>query len=313
MRAVIIRFSSLGDVVLSTAVVQALTDAEWEIGFVTLPQYASLFKEDPRILKIFKFDGFASTAKAIKEFLPDWVVDLHRNQRSIVLSGLLGAKIVRTSKRNISRRMLVAFGLGSRKPQSVVDMQLKTLEKLGIFNNSSLPKIFPTQQGLFSAKEKLQGVKKPIAILHPGAKHPLKKWGTENFEKLSKSLIEKGFSVVIIDESENLDDVIYIKNLSLEELVGTIAQADIFIGNDSGPVHIAAALNIPTLSIFGPTHPALGFVPRGKNADYITADLPCSPCTLHGSGKCKFKTQKCFDEITPEMVIAKAMELWSKR
>ncbi|MCD6417958.1 glycosyltransferase family 9 protein [bacterium] len=309
MKAIVIRFSSLGDVVLSTAVVESLSDAGWEVGFVTLPKYCDIFKNDPRISKIFPFDGFRSTAQDIKDFSPDLIVDLHKNQRSILLSAMIDAKKIRADKRNIERRLLVALKIGDRSPKSIVDVQLKTMEKMGMSAEGYLPKIFPTQYGIKFAAEKLKNLKKPIAMLHSGARHSLKNWGDERFKRLAELLEDKGFSIVFLSQSDVFDGFFQSGGLSLEELIGIIQQADCFVGNDSGPVHIAAALGVPSLSIFGPTHPALGFIPRGKNADYITADLKCSPCTLHGEGKCKFDRQLCFEKITPEMVLHKVIEL----
>ena len=316
MKAVVIRFSSLGDVVLATAPVEALHRAGWEIGFVTKPQYAPLFLDDNRISQIFEFNGILSTAQKIRSFKPDWVIDLQRTGRSMILSGLLGAKVIRTTKWSLERRLLVGLGKGDRTPKSVVDAHLAALARLGISHIGALPKVFPTSKGLSFAHDFIGHIKKPIAAIHPGAKHSLKNWGNERFLRLSEILAEQGFSVIIISDELPLAyplPVQFTGQLSLEELVGILAHSDLFIGNDSGPVHIASALEVPSLSIFGPTHPSLGFAPRGKYAAYITEDVACSPCTLHGDGACKFDKQKCFDSLTSELVAKKAIEIFKSK
>lgn len=313
MRAVVIRFSSLGDVVLSTAVVQALSEAEWEIAFLTKNQYVPLLKHDPRIETVIKWDGFFATARRIKAFQPDWVIDLHANQRSFLLSSLIGVPVCRTRKHSIRRRMIVTLSAGDRRPKSVVDMHLDAISKIGIANKTAHPRVFVSNDAKQSSKKRLVGVEKPIAMLHCGAKHPLKNWGQKRFARLAKILEENGFSVVMLACGNDTKETLSVNNIMLEELVGLISFADLFVGNDSGPVHIAASLNVPTLAIFGPTHPALGFVPVGEFADYITADVPCSPCTLHGRGKCRKKSQQCFDLLTPTAIAEKAIKTYYKK
>ncbi|RKZ29816.1 hypothetical protein DRQ33_08450, partial [bacterium] len=132
------------------------------------------------------------------------------------------------------------------------------------------------------------------------------------FIQLTKLFRENGFSVMLIGEGDNKPGIRWSDKISLETLVGLISFSRIFVGNDSGPAHIAGALGIPTVSIFGPTHPALGFTPRGRYVTYVSAELECSPCTIHGKGKCKFKTRKCFDMITPEQVFEKAIKIYEK-
>lgn len=313
MKAVVIRLSSLGDVVLSTAVLQILFDANWELGFVTRPEYIPLFYSDPRISDIFGFDGFLKTAEQIRSFNPDRVLDLQRSQRSMLLSGLLGKPVSRTRKRSIPRRAMVMLGLGDRRPRSVIDIQINALRNMGIDNanteSNSLPKLYPSESGSDFGQKIVSKLSKPIAVLHPGARHPLKKWGYERFLALATLLSQRGFSVLIIADDNKFDERIT-GRLELQQLVGLLSCAELFVGNDSGPVHIAASLGTPTLSIFGPTHPALGFAPRGQFANSITADLSCSPCTLHGSGKCRLKSQRCFQLLSPEFVAEKAIEVY---
>ena len=144
MRAAIIRFSSLGDIVLSTSVVGALANTGWAIAFITKRQYAPLLRHDPRIQTVIEFDGFQQTARKIKEFQPDLIIDLHRSMRSTILSGFTGIRVVRANKHSIRRRLLVQFGIGNRAPKSVADLYSHTLRKLNINSDIVLPKLFPT-------------------------------------------------------------------------------------------------------------------------------------------------------------------------
>ena len=312
-RAVVIRLSSLGDVVLASAVVEALSRAKWEIAFLTRPQYAPLYRTDPRIAKLIEFHSLKQAVREIKSFDPSHVVDLQVNQRTFAITACAGRPVIRTPKRNFQRRLCVWFGIGDKTPRSVVDDHLAAVESgLGVVSSGILPGIYPSPAGLVRAEALLSKLPAPIAAIHPGAKHPLKRWGEHRFRALAKILAERGFSVLFIDDDTYEDDFFHTGKISLEVLVGLLDRVSLFVGNDSGPTHVAAALGTPTVAIFGPTHPCLGFVPRGEYATYVYSRVECSPCTLHGEGKCKFGSRKCFEEITPEMVAGVGTELYEK-
>ncbi|MCD6594232.1 glycosyltransferase family 9 protein [bacterium] len=311
-KASIIRFSSLGDVILATAVIEALNNYGWDISFLTKPQYAPLFENDRRLSSLFEFVSLKKTISEIQSYAPDWIIDLQVNFRTSIISAMTGIPVIRTDKKTFDRRLLTRFKIGEKKPQSVVDYHLKAIEKVGIYAPNTLPKIFPTKNGICIAKKIVSDLEKPLVILHPDAKYPLKRWGKQNFIRLADLFAEHGFNAIIIGKGVDSSRIKWVDEISLETLVGLISLGDIFVGNDSGPTHMAGALGIPTIAIFGPTHPALGFVPRGKFTAYITSNVDCSPCTLHGRGKCKFDTRKCFDKIKPQNVFDSAIELYNK-
>jgi len=314
MKAVIIRFSSLGDVVLTSATVEALNHAGAEIAFVTKPQYTPLFTEDPRIKRIIPLSTIGRVLSEIKDFKPDFIIDLHGTMRSLLVSFLSSGKTIRTKKHSLSRRILVKYGIGKKQPRSVVEDHLKAISKLGISMENIYPKLYPSQKGLSEAKKRLANIpKNELVIIHPYARYPLKAWDREKFQILAENFTKAGFNVIFISDGINKPPVYYANNLTLEGLVGIISMGDIFIGNDSGPSHIAAALELATVTIFGPSHPALGFKPNGKHATFVASQVGCSPCTLHGKSKCKYKTRLCFDSITPDIVFEKAMFMYKQK
>jgi len=310
-RAFIIRLSSLGDVVLSTGAIEALKRNDWEIGFLTKPQYSPLLFEDKRVTTLFEYSSMKDTLDDLKAFSPDWIIDLQVNFRTVLLASLAKIPTIRTEKHTLKRRLITKFNKGERSPHSVVDDFLSTLEKIGVRTQEVLPKLNPTTSGVDKAK-KIIPTRRPIAAIHPDARYQFKNWGCDNFIKLANLLVKNGFSVVFIGDGDDTDNIKWSGAISLQELVGILSLVDLFVGNDSGPTHIAASLETPTIAIFGPTHPALGFVPRGKFTDFVYSELDCSPCTLHGRGECKFKIKKCFNSILPKNVLEKALNLFEK-
>ena len=100
--------------------------------------------------------------------------------------------------------------------------------------------------------------------------------------------------------------------LPLGKLASLIQRCDCLITNDSGPMHIAEALQVPVVAIFGPTHPKLGFAPIGQHNVVLGANVECSPCSLHGERKCHKKTRLCMDLITADMVVEAVEDLLKK-
>ena len=91
--------------------------------------------------------------------------------------------------------------------------------------------------------------------------------------------------------------------IDLDVTVAAIARMRCLVTNDSGPMHIAGALGVPFVAVFGPTHPDLGFVPGYPSGHILHSGAFCSPCSVHGARPCRMKRRFCMDDITWEMVI----------
>lgn len=121
-------------------------------------------------------------------------------------------------------------------------------------------------------------------VMHTGAGQPVRAWPRERFADLASRLRATGWTVTVLDDT--LAD--------LDQLLDVLATADRFIGNDSGPGHLAALLGVPTFTIFGPQLPEL-FAPRHPQAAWIAgADCVYKPCFDH----CRFATPHCLLEVT---------------
>ena len=186
------------------------------------------------------------------------------------------------------------------------------------------PQIFPNQKDENSLRDFLieKRIEKDDIVvgIHPGARWETKRWNEEKFAEVCRLLNQRQEVKVILfgDQTDQevieritarVEDQKALKavNLALRELVSLINRCDCFVTNDSGPMHIASALGVPVVAIFGPTHPKLGFSPIGSANAVLTANVECSPCSLHGERRCKKKSRYCMDLIEPEMV-AEAVE-----
>jgi len=216
------------------------------------------------------------------------------------------------------RGVLLTKGVGLKKQEDCshqVNYYLGLISGLGL--KTSPPKIsLPiTQEEKREAKEVLLSLnvdlKRPLIILHPGASYgPAKRWHTEKYAELAILLQDRKKADVLItgspDEAELAESIASFMtkkplNLagktSLRLLAGLISHADLFITNDSGPMHMANAMKIPAIAIFGPTDPSLTG-PFQQPAAIIKKDVPCWPCSYR---ECPFD-HRCMINIDPEEV-----------
>ena len=165
---------------------------------------------------------------------------------------------------------------------------------------------------------------KKLVGIHAGSAWPTKCWPMEYFvELISKLQTQLGVQVVLVGGGKQDTDLgekicqlaqghaaSLCGKTSLADLMALMKHLSLFITNDSGPMHIATAFEVPTLAIFGPTTRELGFFPYGQGHRVMEIkDLECRPCALHGGKKCPLGHFKCMKGITPEEVFKNAKEM----
>jgi ADP-heptose:LPS heptosyltransferase len=194
----------------------------------------------------------------------------------------------------------------------LVDHHLSSIKALGISSISSSPKIFLRQEDKRWAQEYFQKKGWSLAgiiAIHPGAGSRKKVWPSHRFASLGRMLKQRGKKLFVIqgpaDDKEvtevlqGLNGVPHLvaSELPLIKLGALLSQCILYIGNDSGISHLAAALGVPTVAIFGPTDPHI-WSPRGERAFWMHGKIACSPCSWEKRQRCK--KQKCFDTIDVE-------------
>jgi heptosyltransferase II len=160
---------------------------------------------------------------------------------------------------------------------------------------------------------------KQIALF-PGSVWATKKWTHEGFGELAKKLTQQGFRVCVMGGPDDMTDSLMIQKIApqVEILTGKmslyessmyISEFDLIICNDSAPAHIAASLQRPVLSIFGPTVLDFGFRPWNDKSQVIEEQLSCRPCGPHGHQKCPLVHHNCMKKIKSDSVYKKALEM----
>src|SRR6185436_1884624 len=152
----------------------------------------------------------------------------------------------------------------------------------------------------------------PFAIIHPAAAFATKQWATEKFARVAEHLAERGFAVVVITapaeasiaaelKQNSTAPVITFTDLSLPEVTALASRARLFVGNDSGIAHIAAAVGLPAVVIFGSSNTAHWRPWSSQANEVVREELPCQPC--HGYFCAEFAQPECIVRVPVERVL----------
>ena len=317
IKILIIRLSSLGDIILTTPLVQELRKKypDARIDFVVKKEYAEIVEQLPWLSTIYTIDTTKGNEEIpklkndLKKNNYDHILDLHNNFRSIKLRKGIGGKIHIINKRTFKRWLLVKTKINLFKNEpDIIGRYFETAQELGITD---------TGNGVTFGKEFLRSHIKKAAIC-PGAKHWNKRWVPEYYVEVAKDLIGRGYQIEFFGSAEENEYITEIASqlpqdkitnlcgkIPLAELPQRMAECSPAITNDSGLMHVAAAVGISTISIFGPTVGEFGFMPRNKDVTIVeNLNLDCRPCTTIGLDHCPKGHFKCMKEITPEKVIS---------
>ncbi|HXF49027.1 MAG TPA: HAD-IIIA family hydrolase [Verrucomicrobiae bacterium] len=313
-RILVIRFSSLGDVVLAEPVFRALKQKHprAKIGFATKREYAGLFKGHSAIEAIFSLDkSFESFANEVRGFNPDLIIDLHKNLRSRKLAGQFPNVLKLAYPKARWERFLKVL-TKSRKP--VAHTMERYLQTVGADGVSFFPQLHSSQT---ESQRRLIEPSSFTIGFGLGAKWETKRWPVEHFAQLAQR-VSNSFPVsrfVLFGSEEEYElgsgfkkhfsgtpSTVFVFGQPLERVKNCLSKLDLLVSNDSGLMHLGAALGVPTLGLFGPTHPVLGFAPLEEKSKALTLDLYCSPCSLHGKVPCFRSRRFCLEDLMPEKV-----------
>ncbi len=299
MKILLIRLSALGDLVIMTSALEYLKN-KGEVTLLTRKRYFELFYNDLRVKRLIDENDF----ELIKNEYFDIACDLHAKPKTLIkILGIKAEKKCVFNKRSIERRFAVWF---KKKIKEVPLYRLYVEPFHKYFDDTSFP--LPSLKIPF---KRLKDLPINYIAVFPGASQKQKMWPLEYFIKVSEKVFEKyGVpSVYMGAEDMPLPQKSFIINRMgikpLSYLINAAKFSTFVISNDSGPAHIAAAVNTPLFVIFGPTIPEFGFRPVSEAPVFLfeRKDLKCRPCSLHGEKRCKYGDLRCLAGIEPERVL----------
>ena len=333
----IFQTSFIGDSVLTTPLIKKTKKLfpDTQIVVITRPQTQDIFKPLPEVAQVIlndkrgwnKIAGVWKTARDIRKAGIDILLVPHRSFRSALIAWLSGVKI-RSGFTSSEGWFLYTKTVPFNWMIHDAERNLSLLQGIAKeqFGGEKLSMSFTP-----SAEENVARLLKDFNLegkklvgIHAGSAWPTKCWPQEYFvELISKLQTELGVQCVLVGGGKQDTDLgekicqlaqghaaSLCGKTSLADLMALMKHLSLFITNDSGPMHIATAFDVPTLAIFGPTTRELGFFPYGQGHRVLEVkDLPCRPCALHGGKKCPLGHFKCMKDITPDEVFKNAKEM----
>ena len=308
----IIRFSSFGDIILTTGIIKQIKfqRPNYRIDVLTSAEYAPIFKKFPYVRDIYILDkempltSYIAYLKKIPKY--DYIFDLHANMYSLIAKIFLQGKTATYNKNSIARRLFVKFKIGKmflkkHVVEKYYDVVQKSLNLKQILNINELKPFIPN---IYANEKQLAENEATVITIHPFASKQTKVW--PHFHDLIKVLSDSGAIVNVIGIGD-IEVSPTVNNLTghrhFDSLVEIISKSDILISNDSGPMHLAAALNINLIAIFGSTTKELGFYPIFDNCKILEyPNLPCRPCHVHGLNECPLNDFSCMLSTSIEEV-----------
>lgn len=328
-RILLIKLRYLGDVVLSTPVLPLLRKQfpEAKMTFLVNPVTAAVLQGNPYLDEVWVLPRKPwwqqlRFIQRVREAKFDTVIDLTDGDRSAFLSWVTGAPVRLGYNRDRRWRgkfysQVLPSAYGS---MHMVEYHQQAIAGLGINEAVGEPEVYINSEvrqqveeefGDFSAKNQ------PIVLLHPTARYMFKAWPLERFAAVADWLSGQGTRVALIGSQREIligqqimnltkhKPVNLMGNTSLSQLTALMKRSHLLIGNDGGPMHIAAAVGCPVLGLFGPTDPAV-WGPRGSNVKVIYKGLNCEECFYPD---CSRGEQSCMRQITVEEVCQTAQSM----
>jgi heptosyltransferase-2 len=334
-RILVVRLSSLGDILLTALALRSLRTRfpTAHIDFLTSRPYADLAAALPGVDRVLNYDKEGG----IRSFF-HWLFRLFREHYSVIIdlqndlrSALwrtfaLPAMWFRARRYRLQRFLLIHFKKSLYRGILPVPLRyLGALKSLGCADDGGglelrVPyTIVQEVQAEFQLNE-ITG--QHAVIFCPGSRHATKRWPLEKWGGLARALLERepASRILLLGDAKERalldliskevedDRVAVLSDLSILEAAALMQHSRCAISNDSGLMHLATAVGPPVVALFGSTVEEFGFFPFRANAQVLQRDLPCRPCSAHGREECPLGHFRCMRDISVDEVFAASLE-----
>lgn len=318
MKILIVRFSSIGDIVLTTPIVRCLKEQlkGLELHYLTKQKFASVIEHNPHIDELITIkDSTSEVIKRLKKENYDYVIDLHHNIRTLQLKWALGKKSYSFNKLNWKKFVIVNFKINKLPKKHIVDRYFETTRAFNIENDNKGLDYFIAEKDRVDIAQALPAnfLTGYYALVVGGSYYtkqiPLNKL-LEICEKSAIPLVLMGGKedAVIAEKVQHvLKDKVFnaCGKFNINQSASVIQQSQKVITSDTGLMHIAAAYKKQVISLWGNTIPEFGMGPYlpGENSQVLEVKhLSCRPCSKLGYKKCPKGHFKCMNDIViPEL------------
>ncbi|MBI3520360.1 MAG: glycosyltransferase family 9 protein [Bacteroidetes bacterium] len=313
MKILVVRFSSIGDIVLTTPVLRCIKQQlnDIELHFVTKQSFQSVIEHNIYIDKLFTMkDSLSEVIPQLRKENYDYVIDLHHNIRTLKLKTALGKKSFSFNKLNWEKFLIVHLKINQLPDKHIVDRYFEAVDPIGVKNDGKGLDYF------IGEKDEID-IQSSLPSLFHGEYHALVVGGSYYTKqipghKLKDICARSSLPVILLGGKEDaaIAEQVYQlhKNktinlcgkLTINQSASIIQQAKKVITSDTGLMHIAAAYKKDIISLWGNTIPEFGMGPylAGKNSQLLEVNnLSCRPCSKLGYKKCPKGHFKCMNDI----------------
>ena len=324
----IVRFSAMGDVIMSLFAVSALRKAypDLKITVATKPKFAGFYAgiPDVEVLVLDKEGSLKSLFRLIRLASRSgigYVADIHNSLRSRIVRycfRLKGAKIALFRKDRRERGSIKGRGA------DIPPFRHNVLKFCDVFARLGFPVPDPERQRVVKPLPEVFGSKTGRWIGYAPFASKAMKIYPEDKARILVKMMSGSFDRVFIfsgpgheldfarEMEETFPNVTAV--FGRTDIAGEIALMsglDAVVTMDSSSMHLASLVGTPLVSVWGATHPAAGFMGYGYDIgrNCIQTDIPCRPCSIYGEGQCRYDTMRCFDGITPEMIMERVRDV----
>ncbi|MEE4197703.1 MAG: glycosyltransferase family 9 protein [Bacteroidales bacterium] len=325
IRFLIIRFSSIGDIVLTTPVVRCLKNQldGAEIHYLTKPQFREIVEGNPWVDKVHVLQKpFAKTIRELKYLHFDYVIDLHKNLRSFRVKNQLKIISFSFDKLNKEKWLMVNFKKNRLPALHIVDRYLKTLSVFDVQNDGKGLDYHIPEKDRVDVRSLSEELVDGFVGVVVGAYHNTKKLTPEKIISICQKIDRP---VVLLGGPADRDDAEKIKKavgqnlynacgiFNINQSASLVEQANVILTPDTGLMHIASAFKKKIVSVWGNTIPEFGmypYLPDPQSEIMEIKGLKCRPCTKIGFAQCPKKHFKCILDLDVDYIAQRIRALY---
>lgn len=312
LKVLVIRFSSIGDIILTTPAVRCLKiqRPDVEVHYLTKASYKYLLADNPYIDRLHLLEGSIwSVAQLLKKEKFDVIIDLHLNLRTLQIKAILGVQTFSFNKLNWEKWLYVNWRINALPNVHIVDRYVNTLQKLGVVNDDRGLDYFIPYRDIIEPDWLPESHQKGYVAYAIGGQHETKKLPLNRMIELCEKI---NFPIVLLGGKEDAanGDMIekalgsqFIYNAcgkcNFNQSASLVQQSKLVFSHDTGLMHVAAAFKKKIYSIWGNTVPEFGMYPYQTQFVMLeNRQLRCRPCSKIGYKRCPKGHFKCMNELS---------------
>ena len=325
----LVRFSSLGDVLLTTPLIRAIRTRHPAATLTALTRqaWAPLLSANPHLDQVVSMSpgqALVPLARAIRGARYTHLLDLHGSVRSRVLRLLVPGPWTGYDHRRRARTTLICQHRDTYPDQvPVAERYFEAAGDLDVRPDQQPADLYisPAAEARaeqWLARAGLDGEEAIIGLV-PGATHATKRWPVRHWRTLAQSIRQQGFAIALVGgaadrmlaseiaEACGCPEGAAAGELDLQAVGAVLRRCRVVVAGDTGPMHMATAVRTPVVALFGPTVRQFGFFPYRALGAVLELPLPCRPCSSKGSSRCPDGHHRCLEDIAPTDVSARVM------